>query len=187
MSNFHHACSGSWQRAAPYPVPIHRQKARLEKWKRIQTYDLRSEACFPGLLAAQTRCGSAKLIVWISGNKDCGSWKFKSSVIPEFTCWVHFRDWRLTWSDLFQQREILHEIQRRKEEIKEEKKRKEMAKQVLSVLCPFCKMSVFPVKTLFPLMLKFKTQRLSFIMFLVICFVFLFVIEGLEAASYYVS
>uniref|UniRef100_A0A452UB46 eIF-2-alpha kinase GCN2 n=1 Tax=Ursus maritimus TaxID=29073 RepID=A0A452UB46_URSMA len=33
--------------------------------------------------------------------------------------------------DLFQQREILHEIQRRKEEIKEERKRKEMAKQVL--------------------------------------------------------
>lgn len=44
-----------------------------------------------------------------------------------------FRDWHLIgiWYDFFQQREILHEIQRRKEEIKEEKKRKEMAKQVL--------------------------------------------------------
>lgn len=88
------------------------------------------------MLAAQMRCGSSKLIVWISGDKDFGSWEFKSYVIPEFTCCVRFRDWCLTWSVLFQQQEILHEIQRRKEEIKEEKKRKEMAKQVLAITVP---------------------------------------------------
>jgi hypothetical protein len=59
----------------------------------------------------------------------------KTSVLPELThCVVsEIAIWRRF--DLFQQREILHEIQRRKEEIKEEKKRKEMAKQVL---CQFC-------------------------------------------------
>lgn len=173
--------------SSPVPGPYTQAEGKAREVEKNTDLKPPQRSLLPGLLAAQTRCGSAKLIVWISGNKDCGSWKFKSSVIPEFTCWVHFRDWCLTLSDLFQQREILHEIQRRKEEIKEEKKRKELAKQVLSVLCPSCKMSEFPMKTLFPLVLKLKMQRLSLIMFLVVCFVFLFVIEGLEAASYYVS
>lgn len=55
-------------------------------------------------------------------------------MIVGFICCLGFRDWHLMHCDLFQQREILHEIQRRKEEIKEERKRKEMAKQVLCEL-----------------------------------------------------
>lgn len=148
-------------KSSPIPSPYTQAEGKAREMEKNTDLRPPREACFPGLLAAETRCGSPTLTVWVSGNKDCGSWKFKSSVIPELTCWVHFRDWWLTWSDLLQQREILHEIQRRKEEIKEEKKRKEMAKQVLSVLCPSCNMSVFPVKTLFSLVLKFKTQRLS--------------------------
>lgn len=51
-------------------------------------------------------------------------------MIVEFICCLGFREWYLMHCHSFQQREILHEIQRRKEEIKEERKRKEMAKQV---------------------------------------------------------
>lgn len=107
---------------------------KLEEWKGRQTQYL------TGKPAAQrhwqqTWAWLLQVFMCRSQEMRALAWKLKSYVSPEWTCWVpSYIDWCLTWSDLFQQREILHEIQRRKEEIKEEKKRKEMAKQVPSIL-----------------------------------------------------